>query len=92
MTGETFTAEQLVDAANIILDRIAPACDCFPCAQERSWADMLTYAAGLRVERDALIASVEMLCGEIDRVKEPRPHFHNEAFRPLPVDDENTDR
>jgi len=81
MTGETFTAEQLIDAANIILQTLPLVCDCPICSQERQWADMLTYAAGLRVERDALIASVNMLCGEIDRVRDP-----------FEADGENTDR
>jgi len=67
MTGETFTAEQLIDAANIILERIPVVCDCVPCTQERQHAAMLSYAVMLLQERDALLASIDMLLKEIDR-------------------------
>jgi len=68
---ETFTAEQLIDAANVILERIPVACDCFPCVQERYHASMLTYAAALLVERDALLASIDMLLKDMDRAVDP---------------------
>jgi len=92
MTPETFTAEQLIDAANILLERIPVVCDCVPCTQERQHAAMLSYAVMLLQERDALLTTIDMLCKQLDQVEEPRPHFHNEAFRPLPVDHENPDR
>ena len=68
---ETFTAEQLIDAANVILERIPVACDCFPCVQERMMSAMLVYAVDLLNERDALLASVDMLLKDLDRVAKP---------------------
>jgi len=44
---ESFTVEQLLDAANILLQRPAVACDCFPCRQDRMFAAMLVYCASL---------------------------------------------
>jgi len=44
---ESFTEAQLVEAANILYERVAVACDCFPCKQDRMFADMLVYASRL---------------------------------------------
>jgi len=67
MTPETFTAEQLIEEATMILQTIAVACDCLICTQERQHAAMLTYAVTLLEERDALLAHIDMLLKEIDR-------------------------
>jgi len=68
MTPETFTAEQLLEEATIIVQRIPLVCDCLTCTQERLHASMLVYAITLLEERAALLASIDMLLKEIDRV------------------------